>query len=236
MQFNVDKCSVIHLGSSNPGSEYFLYNQVLKTKNSEKDLGVLVDQTLKFSEQSNAVVNSANATLGMIKRNIVSRNSKVITKLYKALVRPKLEYCVQAWRPYLRKDIDKIEKVQHRATKMITECRGLCYEDRLKVTGLTTLEERRNRGDMIEVFKALKGLSRLDRNKLFSLNTLKLTRGHEFKLAKCRSRLDIRKHFFSQRIVNEWNRLPGSVVSAETVNSFKNRYDKFVSSSNLRNV
>ena len=75
------------------------------------------------------------------------------------MVRPKLDYCVQAWRPYLKKDIEKLEKVQRRATKLISECRGLSYTDRLRVTGLTTLEQRRDRGDMIEVFKMLKGLN-----------------------------------------------------------------------------
>ena len=82
----------------------------------------------------------------MIKRNIVSRNHNIITKLYKTLVRPKLEYCIQAWRPYLRKDVDKLERVQRRATKLISECRKFSYEDRLKFTGLTTLEDRRDGG------------------------------------------------------------------------------------------
>ena len=80
---------------------------------------MIVDKTLKFSEECNSVAGKANSTLGMIRRNVVSRNKYVITKLYKALVRPKLEYCVQAWRPYLKKDINKLEQVQHRATRMI---------------------------------------------------------------------------------------------------------------------
>jgi len=228
MQFNVDKCSVIHLGNNNPCNEYKLCNKKLKNSDKEKDLGIIVDKTLKFSEQTNNAVNKANATLGMIKRNIVSRDKKVIIKLYKALVRPKLEYCVQAWRPFLKKDIIKLEKVQHRATKLISECRHLSYEDRLKVTGLTTLEQRRDRGDMIEVFKAMNGFSKLHKNKLFTLNSHSKTRGHRHKLIKCRSRLDIRKYFFSQRVVNKWNSLPDGVVEAASVNSFKNRYDRFV--------
>jgi len=228
MQYNVDKCSVIHMGNHNPCSEYSLGNKPLNISDKERDLGVIIDKSLKFSEQSDSVVKKANSTLGMIKRNIVSRNKDVITKLYKALVRPKLEYCVQAWRPFLKKDIEKIERVQHRATKMIFECRNLSYEDRLKVTGLTTLEQRRNRGDMIEVFKSLKGLSKLNKDKLFTMHGGSKTRGHRYKLAKKRSRLDIRKHFFSQRIVNQWNNLPEAVVEASSVNSFKNKYDKFL--------
>ena len=83
-------------------------------------------------------------TLGMIKRNVVSRDKDIIVNSYKALVRHKLDYCIQAWRPYLRKDIDNLEKVRRRATKLITQCKGLSYEDRLKIAGLTTLEKRRN--------------------------------------------------------------------------------------------
>ena len=104
----------------------------------------------------------ANVTLGMIKRTITSKSKTIITRLYKALVRPQLEYCVQAWRPYLKKDIEKIEKVQRRATKLISECSNLSYEDRLKFTGLSTLEARRNRGDLIEVLRVLKGFSKVD--------------------------------------------------------------------------
>ena len=158
-------------------------------------------------------------------------------KLYKALVRPKLEYCIEAWRPYLKKNIDNIEKLQHTATKLIEESIQLLYvtyihhnyEDRLIQTGLTTLDERRTRGDLIEVFKMIKGLNKAEYKCFFTISQNSRTRGHRFKLVKNRSRLDIRKHFFSQRVVNEWNALPEIVVESESVNSFKNNYDKYVS-------
>ena len=150
-------------------------------------------------------------------------------KLYKALVRPKLEYCVQAWRPYLNGDILKLEKVQHRAAKMVNECRGLKYEDRLLGTGLITLEERRERGDLIQVFKMIKGIDKVDHNNFFRLAKTSRSKGHSFKLLKERARLDLRKYFFSNRVVNNWNSLPASVVEEETVNNFKNTYDKYIS-------
>jgi hypothetical protein len=228
MTFNVEKCAVMHLGKNNNQHQYRLGDNILKGSVNERDLGVIVDRTMKFSEQANSAVTKANATLGMIRRTITCKNKDIITRLYKALVRPKLEYCVQAWRPYLRKDIDKMERVQHRATKMIEECKGLCYEDRLKATGLTTLEDRRERGDMIEVFKTLRGINKIDESSLFQLANNSRTRGHRFKLAKARSKLDIRKNFFSQRVVNSWNGLPESVVEADSVNNFKSRYDKYI--------
>jgi len=229
MKFNEEKCVVMHLGKNNVKKPYRLGNVILKDSEKERDLGIIVDKTMKFSEQVNSAVGKANAMLGMIKRNITCKSKNIVTKLYKALVRPKLEYCVQAWRPYLRKDIDKIEGVQHRATKLIEGCRNLRYEDRLKATGLTTLEDRLNRGDMIEVFKILKGINKTDRGHWFQLATDSRTRGHSLKLVKSRSNIDIRKNFFSQRVVNGWNSLPEIVVEAESVNGFKNRYDKFVS-------
>lgn len=228
MEFNVDKCSVIHLGKNNPNADYRLFDKQLTASNKERDLGIIVDNKLKFSEQCDSVVSKANATLGMIKRNIVSRNHSIVTKLYKTLVRPKLEYCIQAWRPYLRKDVEKLERVQRRATKLISECRNFSYEDRLKFTGLTTLENRRDRGDMIEVFKLAKGITKMNKDKLLHFDTSARTRGHTFKLQKTRPRLEVRKNFFSHRVVNKWNALPAQVIEADTVNMFKNRYDKFV--------
>lgn len=156
-----------------------------------------------------------------------TRRKDVIIKLYKALVRPKLEFCVQAWRPHLRKDIDKIERVQQRATRLIGDCTGLNYEDRLNRLGLISLEQRRERGDLIQVFKLVKGFDKIDYRTFFQMADNSRTRGHKYKMVKIRSRLDVRSKFFSQRIVNSWNQLPSSVVEAETINSFKNRLDSF---------
>jgi hypothetical protein len=208
--------------------KYSLCGSDLRDSINERDLGIIVDNSMKFSEQCNTAIKNANSTLGLIRRTIKCKSRNIITKLYKTLVRPKLEYCVQTWRPYLKKHIDNIEKVQHRATKMIEECRFLNYEDRLSQTGLTTLEERRTRGDLIEVFKMIKGLNKTDYTRFFTLATNNRTRGHRLKIVKNRSRLDIRKNFFSQRVVNDWNALPVVVVESESVNSFKNNYDKYV--------
>ena len=93
------------------------------------------------------------------------------------------------------------------------------------MTGLSTLEERRNRGDLIEVFKIIKGLTKVDYNRWFVFSKESRTRGHRYKLSKSRSRLEVRKNFFSQRVINEWNKLTIDVVEANSVNSFKNRYD-----------
>ena len=105
---------------------------------------------LSFQQfQCGIAARKGNQLLGMIKRNITYREKYLIIPLYKSIVRPHLEYCIQAWRPHLKKDIDKLERVQRRATKLIPELRILSYEDRVQQYKLTTLETRRIRGDQI---------------------------------------------------------------------------------------
>jgi len=127
---------------------------------------------------------------------------------------------VQAWRPYLRKDIDLLEKVQKRATRLIINDRGLTYTERLKKLGLTTLETRRLRGDMIEVFKICKGFDDVKVTDFFTLSSTGL-RGHELKLYKPQAHLDIRKKFFTVRVIDEWNRLPETVLHYNTLPTLK---------------
>ena len=131
---------------------------VLGTTLKEKDLGITISADTKVSEQCGMAASNGNQILGLIGRNITYKEKKLIIPLYKAIVRRHVEYCIQAWRPYRKKDIDTLERIQRRATKIIPELRYLSYEERLKECGLTTLETRRLRGGQIEVFKILNGM------------------------------------------------------------------------------
>ena len=184
--------------------------------------------TTRETTQVACAASKGNQILGMIRRNITYKEKSLIVPLYKAIVRPHLEYCIQAWSPYLRKDIDMLEKIQRRATKLIPGLRDLTYEERLKECGLTTLETRRLRGDQIEVFKILNGYENIDSNLFFQIKESKITRGHNFTLVKKQSRLDVRKFSFSQRTINVWNKLSEECVHASSVNMFKNRIDKYL--------
>jgi len=163
----------------------------------------------------------------MISRTFVKKTKKMILELYKSLVRPHLEYAVQAWSPHLRKDVNLIERVQRRATRMILPLRHLPYEQRLAILRLTTLETRRLRGDLIEVFKMVKGFVDIDYTQYFTLANSSL-RGHSLKLFKPRFKLECGRFFFANRIVDEWNMLPEEVVSCTSVNCFKNKIDHYL--------
>ena len=228
MLFNFGKCKCLHTGHGNLNVNYKMGDTALGTTVKEKDLGVTISADMKVSEQCGIAASKGNQILGLIRRNITYKGKKLIIPLYKAIVRPHLEYCIQAWRPYRKKDIDTLERIQRRATKMIPELRDLSYKERLKECGLTTLETRRLRGDQIEVFKILNGYENIDRNMFFSLKKDSRTRGHEVKLVKDQCRLDIRKHSFSQRTINEWNKLSTDCVTASSVNMFKNKVDTYL--------
>ena len=123
---------------------------VLGTTIKEMDLGVTISVDMKVSEQCGIAASKGNEIFGLIRRNIIYKLIiKLIIPLYKAIVRPHLGYCIHAWRSYRKKDIDTIERIQRRATKIIPELRDLSYEERLKECGLTTLETRMLRRDQI---------------------------------------------------------------------------------------
>ena len=143
MLFNFGKCKCIHIGHGNMDEEYKMGDVVLGRTTQEKDLGVTFSADMKVPEQSGIAASKGNKILGLIRRTITYKEKQLIVPLYKAIVRPHLKYCIQACRTYRKKHIDKLERIQRRATKMIPELRDLSYESRLLQCGLTTLHQYR---------------------------------------------------------------------------------------------
>ena len=225
MGFNADKCKVIRFGNKKPEGGYNLNGEMLEWVEEEKDLGVIVNKSLKNSRQAQEAVKKANRMFGMIFRNFHSRTKNIILPLYTSLVRPHLEFCNQFWNPHLKCDIELIERVQRRATRGIVELRGKPYIERLREAGLFSLERRRTRGDLIQVFKILKGMDKIRFEDLFEPRNNSRLRGHSATLVLQKCRLDIKKYFFSNRVVNSWNKLPESLIGAPSLAVFKKHLD-----------
>ena len=162
----------------------------------------------------------------MVSFHITHKSPDIMVPIFKALVRPILEYGNVVWSPRSRKHIDHIEKVQKRFTKRIIGLKDLNYKTRLELLKLPSLEYRRARGDMIETYKLTHGFYDTETvGGLFSLHDSN-TRGHPYKLTKSRVENSFSYHFFTNRIINTWNNLPPSVVTAGTLNTFKTLIDK----------
>ena len=127
--FNVGKCKIMHLGVNNQRFSYSMDGVRLEEVEVEKDVGVLVADNLRPSQQCSAAAAKANGVLGQISRAVKYRDKKTFIQLYKVYVRPHLEYCVQAWSPYWKVDKDKLDKVQIRAVNMVAGLRGRSYLD-----------------------------------------------------------------------------------------------------------
>jgi len=226
------KCKSMHIASRPSVDVPYTYQlngaEVAKSE-LEKDIGVLIDQRLSFQDHMHAKINKANSILGVILRTMEYKDETSLLTLYKALVRPQLEYCNQVWSPYMVKDIIQIESVQRRMTRAVPGLKDLEYEERLRTLKLPTLSYRRLRGDLIEAYKIL--TLKYDpavTQDLLTLADESRTRGHHLKLKHQTVRTSRRKSAFFVRVVEPWNRLPPLVVEAPSVKSFERRLDKFL--------
>jgi hypothetical protein len=197
----------------------------LKESEVERDLGVMVDNGLSFKNHVAQVTAKANKIVRIIRRTFDYLTPETFVQLYKSLVRSVLEYGHSVWQPRHKSLCIEEEDVQRRATKLIGVLKDKTYPERLAALNLLSLEHCRARGDLIDAYKYVHNIYDTDRPQLQRLDG-RDTRGNSLKLAKGRCRLNIRASYFSQRVISSWNSLPDSIVTAPTVNAFKNRLDK----------
>jgi len=230
LYFNVAKCHVMHMGKKNENYEYTMKMKddviVINTCEEEKDLGVTFDANLSFDPHILRVVNKANQMVGIIRRAFTFLDRDTFLKLFKAFIRPHLEYASVVWCPYLKRQSVMIEKVQRRATKLLTECHNMTYEERLKYLNLHSLKGRRIRGDLIQMFKIFHGIVDVDVHSLFTFSHTNITRNSEGKVFIKQCNTNKRKFSFACRVANNWNALPANTKFAPNVNSFKSLLEK----------
>ena len=162
MHFNFKKCKVMHVGKNKKRSTH-VYTMddssgatlELQETELERDLGMLISNDLKWRSQVEAASAKANRVFGIFKSVFQCRSPRLWQTLYKTYIRPHLEFAIQAWSPYLERDIETLEKVQRRVTKHIQGLSGLEYDERLRALSWIRLRERRERGDVILAFQHL---------------------------------------------------------------------------------
>ena len=231
MDFNKGKCHVLHLGRNNRRYEYTMGGDKLEPSEAEKDLGVMIHQSLRPSMQCARAAKKGNSVLGQPLRGVGYRDKKVFIDLYKTYVRPQLEYCSTSWCPWTQGDKDVLEAVQRRAVKAVTNLNSRTYEDRLRELGLDSLEQRRMRGDLIQTYKVFSGKDNVKPATWFKMSgplegAVTTRRQDSFlNVDTPEWNGEMRRNFWSVRVCDPWNALPDSVKRAETTNEFKNSLD-----------
>ena len=226
MEFNVKKCKVMEFGKSKRRVhyEYKLGEETLEKTKEEVDLGVTITEKLTSDKHIDKITRELMNMLKRIKIAFSYMDMDMMRTLISSLIRPRMEYAAVVWSPHTKKNIRKLERVQRAATKMVPELSGMSYEERLKKMELPTLEKRRERGDLINVYRMVNGLEEVEEGFL-NLEPGR-TRGHGKRLKKENCRRDIKKYSFPHRVVDTWNGLSEDVVNAGSVHNFKDKLDK----------
>ena len=230
MHLNIAKCKIMRIGKRTNFSGYTIFDttqnlrQQLQITTLERDLGIFISNDLKPTQQVQKAASKANMVLAMLRNTFVTKDPNLWKRLYMTYVRPHLEYAIAAWSPYTKTDIAFLEKVQKRATRISLSLQGLSYPERLHNLGLTTLKRRRERGDLIRQFKIANRIDQIDWS---SDQIIRQARGgNRPKLCKeLKPNTSQRANFFTNRIVNPWNKLSDLTVSSSSTNEFKNRVD-----------
>ena len=224
LKINREKCAILRFSrrfKDLVSPHYTLDGSPLPVCQSHCDLGVLVDDRLKFHDHIASVAHKASGLCHSFLKSTVCRSPEFMLFLLKTHVRPLIEYASCVWNTGYKEDLSKLERVQRMWTRNIDSLQNESYGDRLRVLGLYSVQGRLLRADLIQYWKIFNGISCIKPEAFFASPPRVGTRGHRFKIHVPHISLDVCKRSFSYRSVSTWNGLPESVVTAPTVASFK---------------
>lgn len=222
LSFSVNKCARIHFSRhrADPVCDYFIGDSPIPNKDSFRDLGILVDSSLKFHLHINEVCRKANGVANSILRGTICRSPEFMLQVFITHIRPIIDFGSVVWNTGYVGDLRMLESVQRRWTKKIIGYADYPYAVRLSLLNLFSIKGRLLRADMILVWKIMTGLCPCLDN-LFERVAHGRTRGHSKKIFLPRYSTDVRSRFFSLRVIDLWNSLPEEVVTATSVQTFK---------------
>ena len=227
LKLNPNKCVLIRFGSSlyreGDDSGYNLGGTSLKLVRTHRDLGVLIDSSLRFHPHIAETIRKSSGLANQLLRSTVCRSPNFMITLFISHIRPILDYCSTVWNLGYLGDVRKLESVQRRWTANVSGLEGLDYPTRLRRLNLFSIKGRHKRSDLIKVWKAFR--SDVDIIGLFEREFHTSTRGHSYKLSVPLCHSEGLRRFFNARTVQEWNTLPATVVEALTLTTFKARLD-----------
>ena len=226
---NSDKCQLLQFGGSTL-YDFTMNGTKVKRVNYARDLGIMVDNKLNWNDQIKSVVSKSKRRAFCLSRALISKKTDIWVKLFKTYVRSIIEYGITAYCPYKIGQLNKLESVQRWTTRQIPGIGKYSYEDRLKICHLPSIEQRLQRGIALETYKFINGYSGLSSDRMTQVASSYCLRSiSNLNLYQEFSRSETRKYSFTCRAPTIWNNIPLDVKYCTSKNSFKNNYDKWIS-------
>jgi hypothetical protein len=216
-----EKCQIIYIGKNNSKKDYHIFEKKIQQVDCVRDLGVLIDPKLSFSQHINKVIKNAYFVMHRMLKILKTRVLKTLIFAYKTYIRPQLEYATEVWNPNKKDFIKKIERVQKLFTRKALKISGLVpksYQDRLKICELKELSDRRNITDLTMTFKIIKGYTHLKPDQFFTFT--KRAKRRPLLLQTRKHTTKTQNNFFN-RITQQWNRLPTQAISINRPKQFR---------------
>jgi hypothetical protein len=237
LKLSIEKCAVLHLGCNNPKNSYYIGNNVINACETYRDLGIIVDDKLNFHYHCNSIIDKAYQRMNLIFRTFKTKHPDILKWAYCVYVRPLLEYGSSVWSPYLKGDIDNIEKVQAYFTRRalgynIFDVNRPSYLNRLQMMSLPSLELRRLQNDLCFFYKIVNGTVRTNIAKFIEFppnnNYIRGRHRFYFRIKNCdgsyrNATTSICNNYFLNRIVNIWNNLPNNIFDSPNSSQIETR-------------